>query len=73
MFWVLKRTVSARRKEPSQRDGSFEYPQHIFWLRNKKIIFSLHTIKLKAWGYFDFCHIIWKYVIDRVRTRLKST
>ena len=24
-------------KEPSHRDGSFEYPQHMFWLRNKKI------------------------------------
>ena len=23
-------------KEPSHRDGSFEYPQHMFWLRNKK-------------------------------------
>ena len=26
-------------KEPSQRDDSFEYPQHMFLLRNKKIIF----------------------------------
>ena len=26
-------------KDPSHRDGSFEYPQHMFWLRNKKIIF----------------------------------
>ena len=24
-------------KEPSHRDGSFEYPQHIFWLRNKEV------------------------------------
>ena len=23
-------------KEPSHGDGSFEYPQHMFWLRNKK-------------------------------------
>ena len=23
-------------KEPSHRDGSFEYPQYMFWLRNKK-------------------------------------
>ena len=22
------------------RDGSFEYPQHMFWLRNKKLIFN---------------------------------
>ena len=29
-FWVLKRTVS------THRDGSFEYQQHMFWLRNKK-------------------------------------
>ena len=27
-------------KEPPHWDGSFEYPQHMFWLRNKKIIFS---------------------------------
>ena len=32
-------------KEPSHRDGSFEYPQRMFWLRNKKIIFLLHTLK----------------------------
>ena len=34
-------------KEPSHRDGSFEYPQHMFWLRNKKINFQLHTL---IWG-----------------------
>ena len=28
-------------KEPSHWDGSFEYPKHMFWLRNKKISFSL--------------------------------
>ena len=27
-------------KEPSHRDGSFEYQQHMFWLRNKRNIFS---------------------------------
>ena len=26
-------------KEPSHRDDSFEYPQHMFQLRNKKIFF----------------------------------
>ena len=31
-------------KEPSHRDCSFEYPQHMFWLRNKKIIFLLRTL-----------------------------
>ena len=38
-------------KEPSQRDssldGSFEYQQHMFWLRNKKNNFQLHTL---IWG-----------------------
>ena len=24
-------------KEPSHRDGSFEYPKHMFWKRNKEI------------------------------------
>ena len=31
-------------KEPSHRDGSFEYPQHMFWFRNKKINFQLCTL-----------------------------
>ena len=31
-------------KERSHRDGSFEYPQHMFWLRNKKIKFSLRAL-----------------------------
>ena len=32
-------------KELSQSDGSFEYPQHMFWLRNKKSNFQLHTLE----------------------------
>ena len=31
-------------KEPSHQDGSFEYPQHMLWLRNKGIIFLLRTV-----------------------------
>ena len=31
-------------KELSHWDGSFEYTQHMFWLRNKKIIFLLRTL-----------------------------
>ena len=34
-------------KEPPHRDGSFEYPQHMFWLRNKKNNFQLHTLILR--------------------------
>ena len=29
-------------KEPSHRDGSFEYPQHMFGLRIKESSFQLH-------------------------------
>ena len=31
-------------KEPSHLDGSFEYPQHMFWLRNKKNNFPVCTL-----------------------------
>ena len=31
-------------KKPSHRDGSFEYPQHTFWMRNKK-----NNFQLRAW------------------------
>ena len=31
-------------KEPSHRDGSIEYPQHMFSLRYKKNHFQLHTL-----------------------------
>ena len=34
-------------KELSHRDGSFEYPQHMFLLRNKKNYFQLRT---HIWG-----------------------
>ena len=34
-------------KELSHWDGSFEYPEHMFWLRNKKNNFLLHTL---IWG-----------------------
>ena len=30
-------------KEPSRWNGSFEYPQHVFWFRNKKIIIFWYT------------------------------
>ena len=39
MFWVLKKM--------SHREGSFGYPKHMFWLRNKKNNFQLPTL---MWG-----------------------
>ena len=41
-------------KEPSHWDGSFEYPQHMFWLRNKKISFLLHTLNESPAWYIHF-------------------
>ena len=34
-------------KELSHWAGSFELPEHMFWLRNKKLIVQLHTL---IWG-----------------------
>ena len=31
-------------KELSHRDGSFEYPQHMFWMRNKENNFPIRTL-----------------------------
>ena len=36
-------------KDPSRWDGSFEYPQHIFWLRYKKNDFFIKHSYLWAW------------------------
>ena len=35
-------------KESSHQDDSFEYPQHMFWLRNKKNNFQLGTLVLRS-------------------------
>ena len=42
-------------KEPSHRDGSFEYQQHMFWLRNEKIVFN-YTFISKG--------LVWKRTIS---------
>ena len=41
-----KTSILGAQKEPSYRDGSFEYRQHMFWLRNKKNNFQLSTLIL---------------------------
>ena len=38
---------------PSLCDGSFEYPQHMFWLRNEKINYFVSTHNLSS----DTCHL----------------
>ena len=37
-------------KEPSHRDGSFEYPQYMFWIRNKENSFPIHTLIWRPGG-----------------------
>ena len=49
--------------EPSHGDGSFEYPQHTFWLRNKKNNVQFRTLE---WGPAS------KQVLyERVKTQIK--
>ena len=55
-------------KEPSHRDGSFEYPQHIFELRNKKNIFQLGTL---IWGPDIIC-VLWKKDVQSENCEVKS-
>ena len=43
-------------KEPSHWDGSFEYPQHMFWMRNKVNSFPIRTL-------------IWKSVIPKTTAK----
>ena len=40
MFLLISFNICSEcSKTPSHCDGSIEYPQHMFWLRNKKTIF----------------------------------
>ena len=48
-------------KEPSHRDGSFEYPQHMFWVRNKETIFQLRSLiwsPVIAHSFIKFGHLL---------------
>ena len=43
IFLFINLTCFGCWKELSHCDSSFVYPQHMFWLRNKKIIFIAHS------------------------------
>ena len=60
MLIVLKRTVSLRR--------SFEYPQHMFWLRNKKSIFICNALKRRLTEGLQFRGYIQSYFQSLSRT-----
>ena len=58
-------------KELSRGEGSFEYPQHMFQLRNKKHNFQLGTLKFRfsfnnlcaqtVWITVKFTTVPWEY------------
>ena len=50
MFWMLKNP------SPSHWDGSFEYPKHTFWMRNKENSFPIRTLIWRP----DLCFTKWK-------------
>ena len=61
-------------KEPSHRDGSFEYPQHMFWMRNKENNFPIHTLIWRPAFYSS--SIFSKYQLfakKKIRTLLYTT
>ena len=52
-------------KEPSHWDGSFEYQQNMFWLRNKKKIFLITHSFLKDWKTSKICNERFSLVVDK--------
>ena len=57
-------------KEWFHRDGSFKYSQHIFWLRNKKIIFGYALcLEMHATKYTVYCLITSIYISQHMRFR----
>ena len=61
MFWVFKRTVS------------FEYPQHMVWLRNKKKKIQSHTLICRAGALkISFCSILSETLLQMNREQLQK-
>ena len=58
-------------KEPSHWDGSFEYPQHLFWFRNKKINFQSRNLILEACYYTHF--FFWISADQNYQTSVSKT
>ena len=48
------------KEEPSLWDGSIKHPQHMFWLRNKKIKFSLNSLNLSPEKMYIFIFLFLK-------------
>ena len=56
------------------RLGSFEYPQHMFWLRNKKLFFSYTLLsgRLKLIFYYVRIQIIHIMCLSLTREKVKK-
>ena len=47
-------------KEPPHRDGSFEYPEHMIWLRNKNFFqFAFLSGGLTEYSHFNKWALLW--------------
>ena len=51
-------------KEPSHWDGSFEYPQHVFWMRNKENSFPIRTLIRRPELFMLCCCLLTFFKID---------
>ena len=58
-------------KEPSHLDGSFEYPQHMFWMRNKENSFTIRTLTLSPVNTNDVFDKIFLEIFQRYKTLSK--
>ena len=59
-------------KEPSHRDGSFEYPQHMFWLRNKKISYALLSGGLLCFMRYQKHSLVCAFVIRFLKSMISK-
>ena len=50
-------------KEPSHRDGSFEYPQYKFWMRNKENSFPIPTLIWSPDHIFCVMSLTWPKIL----------
>ena len=60
--------------EPSHWDGTFEYPRHMFWLRNKKNNVSVRTLiwRPAICGSLNISSKIEKNLIDAAFVPIKN-
>ena len=55
-------------KAPSHWDGAFEYPKHMFWMRNKENNFPIHTLIWRP----EWLHMKCRFQIADVTLKSRS-